>query len=61
MEVVEILNEAGYKPAEGRDAVLNMIKSASNGGTKPLCSGYGVFPNGIKCKGCEDCKYLIII
>ncbi len=23
---------------------------------KNLCSGYGVFPGGKKCKGCTDCK-----
>lgn len=22
---------------------------------KPRCSGYKVFPSGIKCKGCPDC------
>jgi hypothetical protein len=22
---------------------------------RPRCSGYGVFPNGRKCKGCPDC------
>lgn len=21
-----------------------------------LCSGYGVFPDGSKCKGCSDCE-----
>ena len=21
-----------------------------------LCSGYRVFPDGIECKGCDDCK-----
>ena len=23
---------------------------------KCCCSGYGVYPNGIKCCGCEDCR-----
>ena len=23
---------------------------------RPRCSGWGVFPDGKKCKGCEDCK-----
>lgn len=23
---------------------------------KLRCSGYGVYPNGIKCFGCSDCK-----
>ena len=23
---------------------------------KLRCSGYGVYPNGIKCIGCSDCK-----
>ena len=21
-----------------------------------LCSGWGVFPDGVKCKGCSDCR-----
>lgn len=24
---------------------------------KKLCSGYGIYPNGIKCIGCTDCKH----
>ncbi len=56
MEVTKILNEAGHETVEGKDAVLNMIKSASDGTETPLCSGYRVFPDGRKCKGCEDCE-----
>ena len=22
---------------------------------RPLCSGWGIFPDGKKCKGCQDC------
>lgn len=24
---------------------------------KPRCSGWRVFPNGKKCKGCQDCGH----
>jgi hypothetical protein len=56
MEIKEILSEAGIEVVEGKEAVLNMIKSASDGNMTPLCSGYKVFPDGRKCKGCEDCE-----
>lgn len=58
MEIKEILSEAGIETVEGKEAVMNMIKSASDGNMTPLCSGYGVFPDGRKCKGCKDCKTL---
>ena len=32
-------------------------KKISNNKTGWLCSGYGVAPNGEKCKGCIDCKF----
>lgn len=32
------------------------IKSNNKGGS--LCSGYKVFPDGSKCKGCIDCNFL---
>lgn len=56
MDIIEILNESGFKTVEGDEAVKNMIKSASDGNMTPLCSGYKVFPDGRKCKGCEDCE-----
>ena len=31
-------------------------KSKNKGGS--LCSGYKVFPDGRKCKGCIDCDFL---
>lgn len=55
-DIVELLNEAGYVTIEGKDAVLNAIKSVSDGSNKRLCSGYRVFPDGSKCLGCEDCE-----
>ena len=56
MEITEILKEGGIESVEGKEAIMNMIKSASDGNMKPLCSGYKVFPDGRKCKGCEDCE-----
>lgn len=37
---------ANYNPIE---------KTSSGKKFRPLCSGWKVFPNGKKCKGCEDC------
>lgn len=35
----------------------NPYERHSNGKRyKPMCSGWGVFPGGKKCKGCEDCN-----
>ena len=56
MEITEVLNKRGFETVEGKDAVLNMIKSASDGNMTPLCSGYKVFPDGRKCEGCKDCE-----
>jgi Fe-S-cluster-containing hydrogenase component 2 len=53
--MVKILNKAGYKTIEGYDNILNAINNVSDGTDESLCSGYGVFPNGIKCNGCKDC------
>lgn len=51
----EILRANGYKTVEGRDAVLAAIAAQSDGSSEVLCSGYRVFPDGTKCKGCRDC------
>jgi hypothetical protein len=55
MDIVEILNDAGYSTVIGADAVLKAIASEAGNSTEILCSGYGVFPNGDKCPGCKDC------
>jgi hypothetical protein len=55
MDVEKILNDAGYSTVSGAENVLAAIKKVSDGGTKPLCSGYRVFPDGQKCGGCNDC------
>jgi hypothetical protein len=34
-----------------------MAKKISNNKGGRLCSGYGVFTDGTKCKGCKDCKF----
>ena len=54
-DVLGILRESGYEVVEGADAVIAAIASTSNGSTKKLCSGYRVFPGGVKCHGCTDC------
>ena len=56
MDIVKILNEAGYKTVEGCEKVTEAIKSESAGQTQWLCSGYRVFPGGEKCPGCNDCN-----
>ena len=55
MKLVEILRDAGYKVVEGEAKVLTAIKSMANSNHIPRCSGYKIFPNGEKCKGCPDC------
>ena len=54
--LVGVLNDAGYKTVEGATAVLAAIATESDGSTEVRCSGYGVFPDGQKCKGCGDCR-----
>lgn len=57
MSVAKILKDLGYVVIEGRDAVLDAIRDAGEGNDgAPLCSGYGVLPNGDKCLGCLDCN-----
>jgi hypothetical protein len=56
MSIEKILNDAGFKTVIGRDAVLDAIEKVADKNTKPLCSGYKVFPDGSECPGCPDCK-----
>ena len=56
MDIIKVLEDGGFETVDGYDAVLNAIKIAAVPGKKPLCSGYGVFPNGRKCLGCDDCE-----
>lgn len=56
MNIVELLNGAGYETAEGAEAVLALVKAKGDDRTERLCSGYGVFPNGDRCAGCQDCE-----
>lgn len=46
----------GYDIVKGENATLNAIKEVADQNSQPLCSGYGGFPDGRKCKGCDDCK-----
>lgn len=56
-DITKILEGAGYKTVTGADAVKKAIRDAEiPGDSTPLCSGYGVFPDGRKCEGCDDCK-----
>lgn len=56
MDLVEILKKEGFKTVQGYGATLKAIKDVADSNTTPLCSGYGIFPDGKKCEGCEDCK-----
>jgi hypothetical protein len=55
MEISKLLKDEGFEVVEGMDAVLAAIKAEAGHGQLPLCSGYGVFPDGRKCLGCSDC------
>jgi len=55
MDIIKILNDGGFSTVEGKDAVLKAIKESAGPPSEPLCSGFGVFPNGKKCDGCSDC------
>lgn len=55
MDIVKFLNDAGFKTIEGKEAVLKAIKDIAGSPSTRLCSGYRVFPDGIKCPGCDDC------
>ena len=55
-DITDIAKEAGFDFVEGKNATLKMIKDVAGPDTLPLCSGYGVFPDGKKCTGCDDCK-----
>ena len=55
MDIIKILNDAGFTTIEGMDLVLKAIKDIAEPPSTPLCSGYRVFPDGEKCPGCFDC------
>ena len=55
-ELIDILNSAGFTTVSGYDSVIKAIENISDKSTNKLCSGYGVFPGGEKCKGCGDCN-----
>jgi len=54
-ELTKTLTDGGFTVIEGKDAVLIAIEGVSDASGE-RCSGYGVFPGGRKCKGCEDCN-----
>lgn len=56
MNLIKILNNAGFKTVEGYNEVNQAIINASNGKDEKLCSGYKVFPDGDICNGCRDCE-----
>ncbi len=54
--LIEVLNNAGYKTVTGKESVLKAISDVAEYSGSWLCSGYGVFPGGEKCPGCKDCE-----
>jgi len=54
-DIIKILNNHGFKTIEGKESVLRAITEEAGPQSKPLCSGYRVFPDGRKCLGCSDC------
>jgi hypothetical protein len=54
--VIEVLNRNGIETVVGYDAVKSAITEMSDSSATKLCSGYGVFPDGVKCTGCSDCR-----
>jgi len=55
MDIIKVLKAGGFSTVEGKDAVLKAIKDSADSSSKPLCSGFGVLPNGKRCDGCSDC------
>ena len=55
MDIIKVLKAGGFSTVEGKNAVLKAIKDSAGPPSKPLCSGFGVFPNGKRCDGCSDC------
>ncbi len=55
-DLMDILRKAGYTVVEGKDDVFAAIAELAGIPTEKLCSGFGVFPDGGRCKGCRDCK-----
>ena len=55
-EIVKILEDEGFEVFEGANAVRRAIRRCADDSIQSLCSGYRVFPDGRKCKGCSDCK-----
>lgn len=54
--LVRALRDNGYAVADGIADVRNLIHAVSDDNEQPLCSGYGVFPDGTRCEGCADCS-----
>ena len=52
----QLLRGAGYEVADGADAVVQMIRDKADSCGTPMCSGYGVLPDGAVCSGCPDCE-----
>ena len=55
-DVEVLLNNLGYQTVSGADDVLALIESMRAGPDVMRCSGFGVFPDGLECLGCPDCK-----
>ena len=54
--LVSALREAGYVVAEGSANVEKLIHAISDDNGQLLCSGWRVFPGGVRCPGCADCN-----
>ena len=54
-DIADILRSNGYNVVIGKTEVLRVISDLADTISDPQCSGYGVFPDGTRCKGCEDC------
>ena len=54
--LTEILKSEGFNVIEGHDDVTAFIGTLPKNRDEWCCSGFGVFPDGGKCKGCIDCK-----
>ena len=55
-DIVGILKDAGYAVVSGAENVERMIRVAADDSTEKRCSGWRVFPDGLRCEGCGECQ-----
>ena len=54
-DLIKLLRKNGYTVSEGVKDTMFLMKAVSGDDETPRCSGFRVFPDGVKCNGCPDC------